>query len=753
MGDPVRGGHGQPGGGLDGCEPPCGQRCDGLLARAVPAMAEVLHQRPGVDADRAGEPAGGIARAGVHRVVAVGVQQPVQHGGAGLLAHHLAAQHDPLARSGRQILAGARRFAEAALDAGVGHRLHLRDRLQAAQVGLRVAVEEDARGEHPAGVDDPLGAPHQLGGLGAPLQFQEGGHVAAGGVLGLERAVEPLHGEPAEGFHEGPVPRDVGGVGSVEGEQEVQVAVGRVTGDGRVEAVLRLEREECLAGLGQPGRRHREVLGDQGRAAGAGSADGGDEGLAGLPVAAHGLRVAGEGIGDRGHRGDQAEPGEGLGRAACAGLPAGHVRCPELHEQGGGLPGQVRPVGRNPLDADRGAQGVAVHQLDGEGARLVEAGHGGGRGGQRGEEQQGGADLAVQGEGVEDDLGDEAEGALRSDHETPQDLDGSVAVQVGVEAVAGGVLDLVLGADPGDQRWVGLDLLLDLHQPVAQGRFGARQLLVGQRVGRVHDGAAGQDEGEGGERAVGVPRGARRHAGRVVGDDPAEGAGDGAGRVGAEDPAVAGQGGVGPHHGGARPDPGPPALLQHLDPGPVAAYVDQDVLSLGLAVERGPGGAEDHLALSAVGVGEDRGDVVEVLGDHHDLGHEAVGGGVGGVADQVGDLPQHLLGAQQLGQLGAQRLRGAGGPVPGDPVGGGAADTAGAQGHRLRFEQRHLRPLASSRPTSGLLSRCAPPARPTGRSAGRRALRAGRRSTEPGSPLPRRFARCADGAAWRGRCR
>ncbi len=620
-------------------------------------------------------------------------------------------------------------------------------------MGPRVAVEEDPRGEHPVRVDEPFGAPHQGGGPGAPFQFQEGGHVAAGGVLGLQGAVEALHGEPAEGFHEGAVPLDVGGVRGVEGEEEVQVPVGGVTGDRRVEAVLRLEFEEGRARLRQPGRRHREVLGDQGGAAGAGAADGRDEGLAGLPVAADGPRVAGEPVGDRGHRGDQVEAVQGRRRAARAVVPAGRVRSPELHEQGRRRPGQVGPVGGHPLDADRGPQGVRVHQLDGQGARLVEARHGRGRGGQRGEEEQGGAHFAVQGEGVEDDLRDEAEGALRSDHEAPQDLDGGVAVQVGVEPVAGGVLDLVLGADPGRQGGIGLDLPLDLHQSAAQGRFGARQFLVGQRIGGVHDGAAGQHEGEGGQGAVGVARGARRHSGRVVGDDPADGAGDGAGRVGAEDPAVAGQRGVGPQHGGAGPDAGPPALLQHLDTGPVAAYVDQDVLALGLAVQRGPGGAEDDLALPAVGVGEDRGDVVDVLGDHHDLGHEAVGGGVGGVAHQVGDLPQDLLGAQQLGQLGAQGFRCAGGPVRGDPVGGGAAEAARAQGPRPRFQQRHGGPLASSRPAGACVSRCAPPGRPTGRSADRRAPRAGRRSTEPGSPPPRRSARCADGAAWRVRCR
>ncbi|MBP3076167.1 hypothetical protein WP39_01580 [Streptomyces sp. 604F] len=48
-----------------------------------------------------------------------------------------------------------------------------------------------------------------------------------------------------------------------------------------------------------------------------------------------------------------------------------------------------------------------------------------------------------------------------------------------------------------------------------------------------------------------------------------------------------GEGGVGPQDRGARGDPGPPVLVQHLDPHPVAAHVDQDVLALRLAVERG----------------------------------------------------------------------------------------------------------------------------------------------------------------------
>lgn len=190
--DPVRGAHREPGRGLDRLEVLGGQRGDPLLARGVPPVAEVLHQRARVDADRTGQLAGGVARAGVHRVVPVRVQQPVLDRGAGGLAHHLPAQHDPLARSGGHVVAGAGRFAEAALDTGVRDQLDLGNGLETAQMGLGVPVEDDARREHPVGVDDLLDAPHQLGRLRAPFELQERCDVAARGVLGLEGAVETL---------------------------------------------------------------------------------------------------------------------------------------------------------------------------------------------------------------------------------------------------------------------------------------------------------------------------------------------------------------------------------------------------------------------------------------------------------------------------------------------------------------------------------------------------------------------------------
>ncbi len=77
--DPVGRGDRQPGDRLDGAEALRGERGDPFLARGVTQMPEVLHHGARVDADGAGELARGVARAGVHGVVAVGVEQSRLH--------------------------------------------------------------------------------------------------------------------------------------------------------------------------------------------------------------------------------------------------------------------------------------------------------------------------------------------------------------------------------------------------------------------------------------------------------------------------------------------------------------------------------------------------------------------------------------------------------------------------------------------------------------------------------------------------
>jgi len=63
-----------------------------------------------------------------------------------------------------------------------------RQRLEVLHVRLRVVVDDDARVEQPRGVEQLLDLAHQRQALGAPLQLDERRHVAAGAVLGLQRA-------------------------------------------------------------------------------------------------------------------------------------------------------------------------------------------------------------------------------------------------------------------------------------------------------------------------------------------------------------------------------------------------------------------------------------------------------------------------------------------------------------------------------------------------------------------------------------
>ena len=172
---------------------PCGPR------------AQLLDQRAGVDPHRAGD----LARCRRRRrsrspsYSYCSAQRRAQRRALGL-ARHLAAQHDPLARRRRQVAARADRLAEAALDAARWRAdvLDRRRRLQVAQVDARVAAEQDVGVEHAVGVGERLDAPHQLGGLRAPLVLDVGRHVAPGAVLGLQRAVVLVDDQRHELGHE-----------------------------------------------------------------------------------------------------------------------------------------------------------------------------------------------------------------------------------------------------------------------------------------------------------------------------------------------------------------------------------------------------------------------------------------------------------------------------------------------------------------------------------------------------------------------
>jgi hypothetical protein len=139
---------------------------------------------------RAGRLAHSVDRTRLDRfvvVVALELRQQVEVTAlAGPL--HLAAQHDPLARGRRQILAGAHRLAVAALDAAVHLLLDRCGGLEVPQVGPRIVGQHGPRVEDGVRVHESFEGPHHVVQLVSVLPADEGGHDAAGAMLGLERA-------------------------------------------------------------------------------------------------------------------------------------------------------------------------------------------------------------------------------------------------------------------------------------------------------------------------------------------------------------------------------------------------------------------------------------------------------------------------------------------------------------------------------------------------------------------------------------
>ncbi len=103
---------------------------------------------------------------------------------------------------------GARALTEAALHARVDNAVGDGKRLQVLLVNGRVGVQDDARVEQVLGIEKLLDVPHDGCGLGAPLHFDVGCHVASCAVLGLEGALE-LDNELAEVVHHAAIAVDL----------------------------------------------------------------------------------------------------------------------------------------------------------------------------------------------------------------------------------------------------------------------------------------------------------------------------------------------------------------------------------------------------------------------------------------------------------------------------------------------------------------------------------------------------------------
>ena len=272
------------------------------------------------------------------------------------------------------------------------------------------------------------------------------------------------------------------------------------------------------------------------------------------------------------------------------------------------------------------------------------------------------------GHGVEHRLSQEGERPLAADKQPPEDLQRRVGVEESAEPVAGGVLDLELAPHPLAQLRVRAQLVADLLQATRQLGLGRGEGLLRPGGAGVDRGARRQHERELTDRRVGVGRGPAAHAAGVVGDHAADGGDVGAGGIGAELAAVRGEHPVGVAEQRAGLHPGPGATVLDADAVEVAPDVDEDPGALPLSVQARPPASQRHGDPDSAPIAEDRGYLGCITGPDHRLREHAVGACVRGIADQVDSAAEDAVGAQQLDQLGAQRLGGALGELVRRPV-------------------------------------------------------------------------------------
>ena len=133
------------------------------------------------------------------------------------------------------------------------------------------------------------------------------------------------------------------------------------------------------------------------------------------------------------------------------------------------------------------------------------------------------------------DLADEAERALRADHQVREDVDRIVEVDQRVEAVAGRVLHPELVPDARGQR--GVVARARARAARARARAPAVRAANAARLAAsrgVEHRAVGEHDAHAGQRVVAVLRRAAAHAARVVGGDAADHRGVDRRRVGAD---------------------------------------------------------------------------------------------------------------------------------------------------------------------------------------------------------------------------
>ena len=130
------------------------------------------------------------------------------------------------------------------------------------------------------------------------------------------------------------------------------------------------------------------------------------------------------------------------------------------------------------------------------------------------------------------DARDKPKRAFRADHQVRQDVNRVFKIDQCIQAVAGGVFDLVFVANARCQHLIFAGDFAQVLQFVYQGGVALPKAGHTEGVFGVKHGAIAQHHPHTGQRAVAVLRGATTHAGGVVGGNATNLAGVDGGRVG-----------------------------------------------------------------------------------------------------------------------------------------------------------------------------------------------------------------------------
>src|ERR1700675_2151409 len=266
-----------------------------LREPSLVVTADRLRHRAGVDSDRTGQFAQSARGAAVDTeieesapeivVLALCIPRLIE-------ALQLTRADDALPRRDGQAARRAHRFAEAALDAAINQRVGRQHGLEILEVNIPVLVENDTGIEQTLRVEQPLDAPHQVGGLLAPLHLDEGRHVAPSAVFGLERSVIAPDNDLGDLLHQGGVTADRLIVGKTLRKDEVQVSVERMTEDNGLGIAVPDESSLQVGGCRSKAfDGNGDIFNDNRRTDGPYRAYGGKQPLANFPVFLDQIRI------------------------------------------------------------------------------------------------------------------------------------------------------------------------------------------------------------------------------------------------------------------------------------------------------------------------------------------------------------------------------------------------------------------------------------------------------------------------------